>query len=201
MITRRAGFLADYQNVAYSERYRATLARFQTALPEDTPEPLMQAAARGLFKLMAYKDEYEVARLLTDSSFAEGLKTRFDGDFTIRYHLAPPLLSRARDAQGRPRKRSYGKWMGQAMRALAAMKGLRGSRFNLFGYHSEARLHRDLLAWYEAGLPKAAALCAQGRTEDCLTFLSAPDDIRGYGPIRTASAEKARAAADAALDL
>jgi len=87
------------------------------------------------------------------------------------------------------------------MRALAAMKGLRGSRFNLFGYHSEARLHRDLLAWYEAGLPKAAALCAQGRTEDCLTFLSAPDDIRGYGPIRTASAEKARAAADAALDL
>lgn len=199
MITRRADFLTEYQNAAYGARYRATLARFQSALPSDASDAPIRAAARGLFKLMAYKDEFEVARLLTSAAFTNDLQTSFEGDFSIQYHLAPPFFNRARDAAGRPVKRSFGPWMGKAMRVLAAMKGLRGSPFNPFGYHSEARLHRDLLTWYEAGLPQAAALLAQGRTEDGLTFLSAPDDIRGYGPIRAQAAEKARKIGDDAL--
>jgi len=199
LITRRADYLTECQNPAYSARYRATLAQFQSALPPDAPEAMLRAAARGLFKLMAYKDEFEVARLLTSPAFTDDLKASFEGDFSIRYHLSPPLLNRTRDGQDRPAKRKFGPWMGKALRALAAMKGLRGSPFNPFGYHTEARLHRDLLAWYEAGLPQAAACHAQGRTEDCLTFLSTPDDIRGFGPIRAAAADQARRTGQNAL--
>ncbi len=199
MIVRQSDFLTGYQNAAYGARYRATLARFRSGLPDGAPDALMRAAARGLFRLMAYKDEFEVARLLTSPEFGAELAGKFQGDYTVRYHLAPPLLNRSHDARGRPGKRAFGAWMGGAMRVLAGMKALRATRFNPFGYHREARLHRDLLAWYETGLTRAAALWAQGRSADCLAFLSAPDDIRGYGALRAEAAEKARRAGDAAL--
>ena len=159
----------------------------------------MRAAAGGLFKLMAYKDEFEVARLLTDRTFTQRLQAQFEGKYSLRYHLAPPLLSRGRDAQGRVRKRAYGPWMGWVMGRLAHLKWLRGTPFNPFGYHAEARLHRELLAWYETGLKRAAELCAQGRADDALTFLGTPDDIRGYGPIRARAARQVRELAGAAL--
>jgi len=199
MIQRRVGFLTDYQDTAYSARYQSTLSRFQSALPADAPENLIRAAAQGLFRLMAYKDEFEVARLLTNPGFKEELKAGFDGEFTVRYHLSPPLLSRSRDAQGRPVKRAFGSWMGHAMHVLAKLKGLRGGPFNPFGYHAEARLHQDLLAWYESGLGQIAGQYSQHRAKDILTFLNAPGEIRGYGPVRAVAAEKARRVADAAL--
>jgi indolepyruvate ferredoxin oxidoreductase len=200
MIDRRAAYLADYQDRAYGDRYRARLDRLRAELPADAPDDALRAAARGLFKLMAYKDEFEVARLLTGSGFETGLAERFEPGFAVNYHLAPPLLSFGRDARGRPRKRAFGPWLTPVLRTLAGMKGLRGRALNPFGHHAEARLHRDLLAWYESGLDRATAALNAGRTTEAMTFLTAPDDIRGYGPLRMASAETSRNRAEAALE-
>ncbi len=199
MIGRRADFLAEYHNPAWAERYRAALSRFRAALPDPAPEKPMRAAARALFKLMSPKDEFEVARLMTRREFSEHLAERFEGDFRIRYHLAPPLLPARRDARGRPRKRAFGPWMGPVMRALAGLKWLRHTPFNPFGYHAEARLHRDLLHWYETGLPNAARLIAEGHLDAAMVFLATPDHIRGFGPVRAESARHARANAETAL--
>ena len=148
---------------------------------------------------MAYKDEFEVARLMTAPEFAAELAQNFEGDFKVNYHLAPPLLSRRKDARGRPAKRRFGPWMGGAMRLLARMKGLRGRALNPFGHHAEARLHRDLLAWYKTALHRVAAAYKTDKNGDFLAILAAPDAIRGYGPVRIGAAAKARADTEAAL--
>jgi indolepyruvate ferredoxin oxidoreductase len=199
MIDRRAEFLTAYQDAAYADRYRDTLASFADVLPSDAPETLRLAAARGLFKLMAIKDEYEVARLQTDPAFSERLAAQFEGDFKINYHLAPPLLSPGRDSRGRPLKRTFGPWLTPVLRGLATLKRLRGSVLDPFAYHAEARLNREVLAWYEALLPRVAAMCTSETHAVCEAILSAPDAIRGYGPVRTAAARSARAEAEAAL--
>ncbi|TDE39084.1 indolepyruvate ferredoxin oxidoreductase family protein [Antarcticimicrobium sediminis] len=199
MIDRRADFLSGYQDAAYADRYRTKLAAFRTKCP-DASEDLLRAAAKSLFKLMAYKDEFEVARLIADPSFTAELNQQFEGDFKVNYHLAPPLLNRRKDGRGRPLKRKFGPWMGAGFRLLARMKGLRGSALNPFGYHGEARLHRDLLAWYEAALDRIATAYAPERQADCAAILAAPMEIRGYGPVRVQAAQKVRAATDAALD-
>lgn len=198
MIDRRADFLAGYQDAAYADRYRTKLAEFRTGCP-GAPEPMLRAAATGLFRLMAYKDEFEVARLMTDGRFADELSAQFEGDFKVNYHLAPPLLSRRKDARGRPLKRRFGPWLGTGLRLLARLKRLRGTALNPFGYHAEARLHRDLLAWYQAAMDRVASAYAPDREADCLAVLSAPAEIRGYGPVRMQAAQQARAAAEAAL--
>jgi indolepyruvate ferredoxin oxidoreductase len=191
MIARRADFLAAYQDAEYAARYRARLDDFRATLPADAPEDALRAAARGLFKLMAVKDEYEVARLHGLAGFKEELAAKFEGDFRVHYHLAPPLLGR--------RKREFGPWMGVALRALARMKGLRGTIFDPFRYHGEARLNRDLLAWYEAALTRVAENWTAQNAADAMTVLTAPDDIRGFGPLRAESAEKSRRDAEIAL--
>ena len=198
MIDRRAEFLTGYQNAAYAERYRTKLAEFRTkcaGLPEDQ----MRVAAKSLFKLMAYKDEFEVARLMADPRFEEELNQQFEGDFKVHYHLAPPMLSRGKDARGRPLKRRFGPWMGKGFGLLARMKGLRTTPLNPFGSHAEARLHRELLAWYETALDRVAEAYAPERQADCAAILAAPMEIRGYGPVRMQAAQKARSEAEAAL--
>ncbi len=199
LIAHRAGFLTQYQNAAYAARYRATLAAFGEALPAAAPDAALRAAARSLFKLMAYKDEFEVARLHTQARFSAEISKHFEGDFKINYHLAPPLFSRRADARGRPLKREYGPWLTPVLRILARMKGLRGTRFNPFGYHGEARMHRDLLAWYETELPRVAAAYSDKTHDACMAILTAPDAIRGYGPVREKAAQEARRVAETAL--
>lgn len=191
-IDRRAVFLTGYQNAAYADRYRRTLAEFAGVLPVGAADDLHRAAARGLFKLMAYKDEIEVARLHTDPEFTRSLASQFDGDFKVSYHLAPPLFSPGRDAQGRPLKRRFGAWLTPVLRSISKLKPLRGHVLNPFGHHGEARLHRDLLAWYETLLSQVAAACTGDNEETCLRMLAAPDDIRGYGPVRIEAAKRAR---------
>ena len=185
-INRRASFLADYQNATYAQRYRARLAKL--------PEGLRRVAARNLFRLMAYKDEFEVARLMTDGRFTQELAENFEGDFKVKYHLAPPILLADKDAKGRPVKRAFGPWMGHAMKVLARMKGLRGKAWNPFGYHSEAQMHRDLLTWYEGLMDTVAS--ERFDEETAGQILATAHDIRGYGPVRAGSAEKARRAAE-----
>ncbi|WP_424984889.1 indolepyruvate ferredoxin oxidoreductase family protein [Microbulbifer sp. S227A] len=188
MIARRAAFLVEYQDEAYARRYRDQLEALGTALPEDA----RRAVARSLFKFMAYKDEFEVARLHTDGRFAEELKQHFEGEFQVRYHFAPPILNRKTDARGRPAKQAFGAWMTPALKGLARMKWLRGSRLNPFGYHEEARMHRDLLDWYEGLLPRVVAAWSAETEDTCLKALSACDEIRGYGPVRQQAAKRVK---------
>ncbi|NSY38068.1 indolepyruvate ferredoxin oxidoreductase family protein [Leisingera sp. ANG59] len=199
LVERRATFLSGYQDTKYAARYRETLARFRDALPADAQEQLTEAAARSLFKLMAYKDEFEVARLLTSEKFRHQIEDEFEGDFTVNYHLAPPVLNRRRDSRGRPRKRSFGPWLRPGLNLLAKARRLRGTAFNVFGYHEEARLHRDLLAWYESALSKVAQRCSPDTHDSCLEILKAPMEIRGYGPVRLEAAKAVRAKADEML--
>lgn len=199
LIERRADFLVEYQNAKYADRYRQTLTDFETRLSTPAPDEVMHAAAKSLFKLMAYKDEFEVARLHVDTTFQDDLKQQFEGDFKVVYHMAPPLLSHRKDARGRPLKRAFGPWLTPVLRMMAKMKSLRGTAFNPFGYHSEARMHRDLLTWYETRLHRVADQYSVKTHDDCMTVLTAPDDIRGYGPVRMQAAETARKTADAVL--
>ena len=185
MIARRVEFLTDYQDATYAQRYTDRLVTL--------PEALRETAAKSLFRLMAYKDEFEVARLMSAPTFNDRLAQEFEGDYKVNYHLAPPLLSRKKDARGRPLKRAFGAWMTPVMSLLARGKSLRHSVFNPFGYHSEAQMHRETLIWYEDLLTRAANSDANEIWQDILAL---PMEIRGYGPVREAAVEKARKTAE-----
>ena len=198
VIDRRAAFLTEYQTAAYAKQYTDRIARFRAARP-DAPENLIRTIARNLFRFMAYKDEFEVARLMTRDAFAKELAEQFEGDFKINYHMAPPLLSRKTDARGRPLKKAFGPWMQPVLRGLSKMRVLRGTSFNPFGYHAEARLHRELLNWYSGLLDRVAAEYADRDTETWHSILACADEIRGYGPVRIQAAETARRKVDELL--
>jgi indolepyruvate ferredoxin oxidoreductase len=198
IIAHRAGLLTAYQDAAYTERYGAAMRRFGASLAEDTRQEFLALAARSLYKLMAYKDEYEVARLHVESGFLAGLSDQFEGDFSVHYHMAPPLLPTGRDARGRPMKRRFGPWLTPVMRVLAKGRALRGTWADPFGYAAERREERALIAWFEAGLDRLAAQGIQDR-DAARTFLSAPLDMRGYGPVKAEAVAKVKPAADEAL--
>ena len=146
---------------AYADRYRqARRARSQRPKNDQLPgsQALTTAVARSLFKLMAYKDEYEVARLHMETGFQERLRQEFEGDFTVNYHLAPPILSSGKDARGRPLKRQFGPWIEPAFRMLARLKFLRGTPLDVFGYTSERQMERGLIDWYETLVTRSDAL-------------------------------------------
>ena len=192
IIARRVAFLSAYQNAAYGKRYAARVGALRAAEAKAVPgsTAVTEAAAKSLFKLMAIKDEYEVARLYTDGSFAAEMSKQFQSYEKLEFHLAPPIMGR-RGKDGTPRKSSFGPWMMKGFRLLAAMKGLRGTAFDLFGYSAERRMERQLLAQYEADLELVAAALAPGRIEAAAALASVPALIRGYGHVRQASAEKA----------
>jgi len=192
MIARRVAFLTAYQNAAYGRRYAERLAVLRAAEAKAVPgsTSVTEAAAKNLFKLMAIKDEYEVARLYTDGSFATELSKQFQSYEKLEFHLAPPIMGR-RGNDGKPRKSSFGPWMMKGFRLLAALKGLRGTAFDVFGYSAERRMEQQLLARYEADLELIAAALAPGRIEAAVALASVPALIRGYGHVRQAGAEKA----------
>ncbi|WP_372886528.1 indolepyruvate ferredoxin oxidoreductase family protein, partial [Shimia sp.] len=185
----RMAFLTAYQDAAYAARYQATLAPLRQALGDD----LAMIAAKSLFKLMAYKDEYEVARLHVETGFEERLKESFTGDFKVMYHMAPPLLTFGRDGRGRPRKRAFGPWMAAAMRRLAGMKRLRGTMFDPFGYASERRQERALITWFETLLKDLAAGGGDADPNLLSELLAAPMDMRGYGPVKAEAIAEVKA--------
>jgi indolepyruvate ferredoxin oxidoreductase len=162
---------------------------------------LTDAVAKNLFKLMAYKDEYEVARLYTDGSFADKLKMQFDGDFRMKFHLAPPLFARRDKVTGRPRKSEYGGWTIHLFRLLARLKFLRGTALDPFGYAPERRAERQLIVDYEAMLRQRLAALQSRDLPTLIRLARIPEMIRGYGfikdeSIRKASQQRARLLAD-----
>ena len=199
LIDRRADFLAAYQNDAYAARYRARVANVRNAEANLNSEKLTEAVARALFKLMAYKDEYEVARLHMQSGFLDELKREFEDGFSVKYHLAPPFLPSERDARGRPRKRAFGQWIQLPLAALARLKGLRGTVFDPFGYTVERRTERNLIAWYEGVIERMLGELDAARLPDFVVIAKAPMEIRGYGPVKDIAIAKVKPAIERLL--
>ncbi|MGG7644316.1 indolepyruvate ferredoxin oxidoreductase family protein [Rhodovulum sp. YNF3179] len=194
MIDRRADFLAGYQDAAYAARYRARLAPLRAAEARLGGEALTRTAAQALFRLMAYKDEYEVARLHRDPGFADRIRQSFGAGAKIRYHMAPPLLPLGKDRRGRPRKRAFGGWMRGVFAVLAPMKRVRGSWLDPFGHTAERRMERALIGWYEDLLDEAAAGLTAGTAAAWQDLLAEALEIRGYGPVKATAATRAREA-------
>jgi indolepyruvate ferredoxin oxidoreductase len=186
-VSRRVAFLTAYQDERYAERYRDWVEKVKTAEANKAPGQcaLSEAVARYLFKLMAYKDEYEVARLYTDTAFVERVKSTFDGDnLRFEFHLAPPLLAR-RDAQtGEPKKMSFGPWLLGVFRVLAKLKVLRGTPFDIFGYTAERRTERRLIAEYEKHLAEIIERLTPNNHHLAVGLASLPEKIRGFGHVK-----------------
>jgi indolepyruvate ferredoxin oxidoreductase len=195
LIDHRATFLTAYQNAAYAQHYRDAVAAIRTAEATRARgySGLADAAARNLFTLMAYKDEYEVARLYTDGTFEKKLRTQFDDGFTLEYHLAPPLLARRDPVTGEPRKIKFGAWMRHVFGALARLRGLRGTALDVFGYTQERQMERRLIVDYENALREIAASLDPGNHALCVEIASVPAKIRGYGHIKARNAASAKA--------
>ncbi len=186
IVSRRASFLTAYQNAAYAERYKAGVRRIADAEAARTPGKtgLSLAVARYLFKLMAIKDEYEVARLYTDGSFARQLTETFEGNLRLEFHLAPPVFGLRDPSTGLARKSSFGPWMMKAFGVLAALKGLRGGLFDIFGYTAERRKEKALLADYENLMTELADTLTPERHSLAVALASVPEKIRGYGHVK-----------------
>jgi indolepyruvate ferredoxin oxidoreductase len=203
MVARRVEFLTAYQNAAYAARYRAWVARVQAAEAAKAPgkSGLAEAAARYLFKLMAYKDEYEVARLYSDGAFLEQVKSTFDGeDLRFEFHLAPPLFAKKDPVTGVAKKMSFGAWMMPAYRALAKFKFLRGSALDPFGYTVERRTERALVTDYEAMLEEILAALTPGNHHLAVGLANIPEKIRGFGHVKARHLTAAKAEEAALLE-
>ena len=185
IIAHRSALLTDYQNEKLAARYRKLVTQVRdAALNGGFGEELPRAVAINYAKLLAYKDEYEVARLYTDGRFEKQLRDQFDGDFKISFNLAPPILGGGKDALGRPKKRAFGPWMMPVFRLLAKMRGLRGTAFDIFGYSADRRLERDLIAGYEKDVAHVLSVLSPLTLDTAIEILSLPDRIRGYGPVK-----------------
>ena len=190
LVQGRVAFLTDYQNAAYAARYAAQVeqvrkAEAALAAHTDGPQklPLSEAVARYLFKLMAYKDEYEVARLHSDVAFRNKVNAMFEGDFKVHHHLAPPLLAR-KDDKGELQKSKFGPWMGLAFRVLAPLKVLRGGPFDVFGRTEERREERALVQQYQEAIAAMLPALNAANVPSALAFARLPEQIRGFGHVK-----------------
>jgi indolepyruvate ferredoxin oxidoreductase len=193
LVKRRVELLTAYQDAAYAQQYQAFVDEVRSAeakLGKGTR--LAESVARYFYKLMAYKDEYEVARLYTDGAFKEKIAGMFEGDITLKFHLAPPLFAK-HDKEGHLVKQEFGPWMMKAFGMLARLKGLRGGPLDVFGYTAERRMERALIGEYRqtvgALLPKLSA----DNLARAVAIASIPEDIRGYGHVKERHLRSAKA--------
>jgi indolepyruvate ferredoxin oxidoreductase len=193
LIAHRVLRLTRYQNAAYAARYRALVERVRGVEAGAVPGTrLSEAVARGYAKLLAYKDEYEVARIYSDGGFEARLREEFEGDFRVEYNLAPPLIAGRDPDTGRLRKRSYGSWMKVGFKLLAALRGLRGTPFDPFGYLAERRLERQLPRDYAAVVEELLDGLGPENHDLAVQIAELPSEIRGYDRVKLASVERAR---------
>jgi indolepyruvate ferredoxin oxidoreductase len=201
VVARRVDFLTGYQDAAYAARYRGLIEKVRVREAGILPgqSALSESVARNLFKLMAYKDEYEVARLYADGAFRQQLAATFEPDsasgqkLRFEFHLAPPLLARRDPNTGLPRKMSFGPWMMGAFGLLSKLKGLRGTAFDLFGYTQERKTERKLVADYEALLSEILTKLAPENHALCVALAAIPEKIRGFGHVKERHLKQAKA--------
>jgi indolepyruvate ferredoxin oxidoreductase len=194
VVARRVAFLTDYQNAGYAAKYKSLVDKVRSAEQANVAgaTALTDAVARYAFKLMAYKDEYEVARLYTSGDFEKRVRDTFDGDYKIHFNLAPPLFAR-RDSEGHLRKSEYGSWVFGAFKLLAKMKGLRGGAFDIFGYTAERRMERALTDEYFATIHELLGRLDRDNHALAVEIASIPEHIRGFGHIKDEHLVDARA--------
>ena len=188
LIERRAAFLTAYQDAAYARKYQAVVEKVRSAESGAARglTGLTEAVARYCFKLMAYKDEYEVARLFTQTGFDERVKAQFEGPYKLHFHLAPPLLGR-RNERGEAVKSEFGPWMLSAFKLLAKLRRLRGTALDVFGYTEERRAERRLIEEYTQVLDELAAGLRPENHAVAVQIASIPEEIRGYGHVKMRS--------------
>ncbi len=197
LITRRVDFLTGYQDRAYAERYRKLVERVRSAEAQKVGAsegkfPLTEAVARYHFKLMAYKDEYEVARLYSDPGFARKIEGMFEGGYKLKFHLAPPILNRPDPRTGEARKSEFGPWMMTAFRILAKLKGLRGTPFDAFGISAERKAERRLIGEYEATVAELLEHLDGENRKLAVEIASVPEHIRGFGHVKRRHLDEAK---------
>ncbi len=186
MVERRVAFLTDYQDAAYAARYRALVDRAQQVEARRTPglSGLAEAVARYYFKLLAYKDEYEVARLYAEGSFLQRIAATMEGDYRLRFHLAPPLIGRRDPVTGQLRKREFGSWMLPVLKLLARFRRLRGTSLDIFGQSAERQMERQLITDYEATMTELLEQLGPDNHRLAVQIAEIPERIRGYGHVK-----------------
>jgi indolepyruvate ferredoxin oxidoreductase len=194
IVAYRAVRLTDYQDAALAERYRTRVAAIAEVERAKAPgrAGLAEAVARGYHKLLAYKDEYEVARLFADPAFEKALSEQFEARGKLQFHLAPPLLARRDKRTGEPRKMTFGSWMLPIFRLLAKGKRLRGTAWDVFGYTHERRLERQMIADYERILDEIAERLSPANHHTAVALATLPLEIRGFGHIKERNYKLAR---------
>jgi len=195
IVAHRRKHLTDYQNAAYADRYQALVDQVTAAERARMPgsNALARAVAKNYAKLLAYKDEYEVARLYTDGTFRDRLARQFDGDVALKVHLAPPLWAKRDPATGHLKKQAYGGWVLHAFGLLAKFKGLRGTRLDPFGRSAERREERKLIADYESLVADLVAHLSPANHAAAVALAALPETIRGFGHVKDTSIAKATA--------
>jgi len=177
--------LVAYQSVGYAQRYLDQIEKVRSLDSDpEADDSLTHTVARQLFKLMAYKDEYEVARLHSDEAFRANLEAQFTGNYSIRFHLAPPLLSRADPETGKVKKVEFGPWLMPMFRVLAKLKWLRGTRWDVFALTSERRQEREDLARYQADLAEICDRLTPDNYRTAQQLMKLPEKLRGYGHVK-----------------
>jgi len=193
LIADRTRRLTDYQDQAYAQRFEQFVRKIAAAEHQKLgSDRLAREVATSLYKLMAYKDEYEVARLYVETGFFDRVAQQFDGEYRLRFHLAPPLLAK-RDADGHLVKRPYGPWVATAYRVLAKAKWLRGTALDVFGYTAERRAERAAIPEFEALMRRVAGELTPDRQATALDLARLPQTVRGFGHVK----ERNHAAAEA----
>ena len=198
MVKTRTEFLTGYQDAAYAAGYAAFIERVRAAEAGLGGTKLSEAVARYLFKLMAYKDEYEVARLHTDPAFTARIADMFEGDYKLVHHLAPPLTAK-KNHRGEMLKQPYGPWMRSAFGVLARLKGLRGGALDVFGRTEERRTERALIVEYRACIEELLKDLSAERLALAVEIARIPEDIRGYGHVKLRHMAAARPKWDALM--
>jgi indolepyruvate ferredoxin oxidoreductase len=202
-VARRVAFLTAYQDAAYAARYRRFVDKVKAVETARAPgkSGLADAVARYLFKLMAYKDEYEVARLYADPAFRKQVDNELGGEqLRLHVHLAPPLLARKDKTSGEPRKMTFGPWIFPVFGLLAKLKFLRGTAFDPFGYSTERKTERALIADYEALLDELMAKLTAENHHIAVGLAAIPEKIRGFGHVKMRHLKAAKADEAALLD-
>ena len=191
LVADRCQRLMAYQNAGLAQRYRTLVDRVAGAEAMLHNSELSEKVAEVYFKLLAYKDEYEVARLYSDSSFLEQLNEQFEGNFKLQFHLSPPLLS-PKDSQGKPKKISLGSWMLPAFGMLQHFKFLRGTALDPFGYGADRKLERQLISEFEALVEYALANLSPDNLDTLVSLIALAEKVRGYGHVKADNAARFR---------
>jgi indolepyruvate ferredoxin oxidoreductase len=191
MLARRVEFLSGYQDAAYAATYKAYVDKVRAAEAPLASTKLSEAVARYLFKLMAYKDEYEVARLHTDPAFTSRIAAMFEGDYKLVHHLAPPATASKND-KGELIKQPFGPWVRSVFVLLTKLKGLRGTAFDPLGRSEERKTERALIGEYRAAIDEVLGALTRERLALAVEIARLPEDIRGYGHVKERQLEAAR---------